>query len=90
MHPVYFEHMKTTIDIASNILNRSRKLARDQKVTLRALVEEGLELVLQKRGPDRQRPEVRPVTYSGKGLAPEFKGASWERIRDAAYGANRP
>ena len=81
--------MKTTIDIASNILSRSKSLAREQKVTLRALVEEGLELVLQKRQAGRQA-AVKPVTFKGEGLSPAYKGASWERIREAAYGTDRP
>ena len=25
------------------------------------------------------------VTFKGNGLAPEFQGASWEKIRDAIY-----
>jgi len=28
---------------------------------------------------------VKPVTFRGRGLAPEFRGARWARIRDAAY-----
>ena len=80
--------MKTTIDIAGNILDRSRLLAREQNVTLRTLVEEGLELALEKRA-NRKPGKVRPVTFPGKGLSPQFKNASWERIRGAAYGQDR-
>ncbi len=76
--------MKTTIDIASNILECSREAAREDHTTLRELVEEGLELVLAQREA-RRRVAIRPVTFRGRGLAAEFRRASWSRIRDAAY-----
>ncbi len=76
--------MKTTIDIASNILERSRELARREGTTLRSMVEEGLELVLERRQARRRTP-VKPVTFRGKGLTPQFRNAGWDRIRNAAY-----
>ena len=76
--------MKTTIDIADNILTRSRELARREHRALRELVEEGLRLVTTDREKDRRSP-VRPVTFKGKGLSPRFAHASWDRIREAAY-----
>ena len=39
-------HMKTTIEIADDLLTRSREFARERGLTLRALVEEGLALAL--------------------------------------------
>jgi hypothetical protein len=77
-------HMRTTIDIASNILLRSKQLARRNHTTLRELVHEGLELVLERRGAPR-RTVVKPVTFRGQGLAPQFRDARWSRLRDAAY-----
>jgi hypothetical protein len=80
----YNELMKTTIEISDSILANAKQLARDQNVTLRSLAEEGLRKVIEERsvrGPSR----VSPVTFRGKGLSPEFRGATWERIRDAAY-----
>ena len=76
--------MKTTIDIASNILSRSKELARRENVTFRALVEEGLELVLVQRQARRKVP-IKPVIFRGQGLTPLYRKASWVRIRDAAY-----
>ncbi len=81
---VYSIVMKTTIDISDSILSEAKQLAREQNVTLRSLAEEGLRKVIEERsarGPQR----VRPVTFKGKGLSPEFKGATWEQIREAAY-----
>ncbi len=76
--------MKTTVDIASSILSRSKELARRENATLRSLVEEGLELVLAERQVRRKNP-VKPVTFRGRGLTPQYRNASWDRIRDAAY-----
>ncbi len=77
--------MKTTIDIANNIMVRSKKLSRRQKVTFKALVEEGLELVLEKRTA-KGKYKAQPVTFAGAGLSGEYKKASWEKIRELAYG----
>lgn len=76
--------MKTTLDISDSLLNRAKELAREQKVTLRSLAEEGLRLVIEKRS-GRKPHRVQPVTFKGEGMSPEFEGASWERIREAAY-----
>ncbi len=76
--------MKTTIEIADSLLSRAKELAREQNVTLRSLAEEGLRKVIEERS-KRTRCSVKPVTFGGKGLSKEFQGASWQRIRDAAY-----
>lgn len=78
-------HMKTTVDIASNILRQSKDLARRDGVTLRSLIEQGLEMVIAERMHAR-RASVEPVVFGGDGLTPEFQEADWSRIRDAAYG----
>jgi hypothetical protein len=39
-------HMKTTVDIAPVLLDDAKRVARDRGITLRALIEEGLHLVL--------------------------------------------
>ncbi|MBA4387981.1 MAG: hypothetical protein C0404_08365 [Verrucomicrobia bacterium] len=76
--------MKTTIDIADNILIRSRNVARREHRTLRDMVEEGLTLVIDTKRSQKRVP-VAPVTFKGKGLSSRFAHASWERIREAAY-----
>jgi hypothetical protein len=42
-------HIKTTIDLADPLFHAAKELAIQQQTTLRALVEEGLRLVLQQR-----------------------------------------
>lgn len=53
-------------------------------MTLRELVEEGLELVLAGRE-GRRRAPIAPVTFRGRGLTPQYRNVGWARIRDAAY-----
>ncbi len=77
-------HMKTTIDLADPLLEEARKLARREGTTVRALVEQGLRMVLaQKRGTAPFR--LRDATFAGDGLRPELEGASWDRLRELAY-----
>lgn len=75
-------HMKTTIDIADNLFLRARERAAREKITLRALVERGLARELEEEAGGS---ELRPVTFRGEGLSPEFEGASWDKIREAIY-----
>ncbi len=77
-------HMKTTVEIGDDLIHRSKRLLQEQGGTLRALVEEGLTLALERRERNAKG-QVKPVTFRGQGLQPEFRGASWQRIRDAIY-----
>ena len=76
--------MKTTIDIADDLLKRSQQLAKREGSTLRAVLEEGLRLVLK----DRRTPGSRPFrfpTFGMGGLNAEFLEADWEKIRTTIY-----
>jgi hypothetical protein len=77
-------HMKTTIEIADGLLEDARRLATRRGVTLRTLVEEGLRHIVKS---ERRRPAFRlkDSAFTGEGLQPAFEGATWERLRDAAY-----
>jgi hypothetical protein len=77
--------MKTTVDIADDLLLRAKQEAKAGRTTLRSLIEAGLREVLGRRSAAR-RPRIKPVTFRGKGLQPEFKGKGWDAIRDAIYG----
>ena len=76
--------MKTTVDIADPLLREARKLATRQGVTLRALIERGLHRVIADANAGA-RFKLRRASFKGKGLQPEFRDASWDRLRDAAY-----
>lgn len=77
-------HMKTTIDIADALLNEARKVARREKTTLKNLVEEGLRKVLERRRSGEPF-RLRQASFRGRGLQPEFRDASWQRIRGEIY-----
>jgi CRISPR/Cas system-associated protein Csm6 len=76
--------MKTTVDIQDNLLRRARKLAADEKTTVRALIEEGLRRVIEeRRGAKAFR--LRKASFKGKGLQPHLAGSSWDEIRNISY-----
>ena len=76
-------HMKTTIEIADGLLLEAKKRAVRDGTTLRALVEEGLRTVLGARTAGAF--SLRDASVDGRGLSEEFRGAGWERIREAVY-----
>jgi hypothetical protein len=77
-------HMKTTVDIADSLAREAKDLAARENTTLRELIEAGLRTVLRERR-RRDTFRLRDVSFGGNGLQPEFRGADWERIREAAY-----
>ncbi len=76
--------MKTTIDIADDLLKRSQRLAKREGSTLRAVLEEGLRLVLKDRRTRGSR-TFRFPTFGEGGMNPEFREADWEKIRTTIY-----
>ena len=78
--------MKTTVEISDDLLVRAKALAASQETTLRALVEQGIRKVLKEKEIVSEKPfKLRDASVSGNGLQPEFKDASWEKIRAAIY-----
>jgi hypothetical protein len=80
-------HMKTTVDIADDLLLRAKKQAEASRTTLRSLIEEGLREVLG-RPAVPGRLSITPVTFRGEGLQSEFRGKGWDAVRDAIYDAD--
>ncbi len=76
--------MKTTLDISDPLLREARKIAARERITLRALVEQGLRRIVaeKKRTPAFR---LRKASFKGRGLRPELADAGWERLRDLAY-----
>ncbi len=76
--------MKTTVELPDDLLERSKAVARRENSTLKALIEEGLRLVLRSRSRKRAEPfAVQP--FQGDGLTPEFNGAPRDKVRDEIY-----
>ena len=79
-------HMKTTIHIPDNLLNEAREVARREKTTLKALVEEGLRKTVAERNRPRAKGfRLRKATFKGQGLQPHLAGATWDQILDLGY-----
>jgi hypothetical protein len=57
--------MKTTLDLPDELLIEAKKAAAEQRRPLRALVEEGLRMVLRKPEASRKRKQVRLITVKG-------------------------
>jgi hypothetical protein len=80
-----FYGMKTTIDISDAVLEETRRIAADERTTLRALVEEGLRSVIASR-PGGRRFRLRDAAFhGGNGLRREFAEGGFERVRDTIY-----
>ena len=76
--------VKTTIDIADGLLAEAKKLAAERKTTVRALVEDGLRLVVD-RERHRQPYKLRDRSVGGGWMRTEFAGAGWDQIREVIY-----
>lgn len=77
-------HMKTTVEISKALFASARQVAERERTTLRALIEEGLRLALNKhRAPPKFR--LKKASFCGKGLQAGFSLGNWESIRDEIY-----
>lgn len=81
--------MKTTIELPDRLLIEAKKHAAEHRITLRALIEQGLRHELEGAAPDRvRRPRIKWVTVPGRlaeGLDVSDRGKMMERlIRDRA------
>jgi succinylarginine dihydrolase len=79
-------HMKTTIDITDALFNAAKLAAQQRDTTLRALVELGLRQVLEAPSTSKRTFNLRKASFRGRGLQKGAQGASWEQLRDMAYG----
>ena len=76
--------MKTTIDLSDELASAAKAHAASENMTLRALIERGLRMVLcadRKAEPFR----LRDASVGGRGLQPAFRDAEWSQIREAIY-----
>jgi hypothetical protein len=77
-------HMKTTIEIADDLLARARRVAARERKTLRQLVEEGLRQRL--AGAASPHPfRLKKHTFKGQGRHPTVAEGQWETVRDLVY-----
>lgn len=77
--------MKTTVEISDSLFAEARRVAQRENRSLRALIEEGLRLVLGERRGRRDRFRLRNASFRGEGLQPELAPGEWEEVRRRAY-----
>ena len=75
-------HMKTTIEIADDLLARARRQARRERKTLRAVVDEALRQRLSTPAPESFRLRKHPFKGSG---GHDLAEGQWETVRDLIY-----
>jgi hypothetical protein len=76
--------MKTTVDIADDLLSRAKAVAARDKTTLRALIERGLRVVLEERR--RSKPfKLRDASVGGQRLQPGIRIGAWSEITSLIY-----
>lgn len=75
--------MKTTVEIPDALLREAKRVAIKERTTVRALIEQGLRLVVRGRTADRF--ELRNASFTGDGLLPGRSLQDWDSIRDLVY-----
>jgi Arc/MetJ family transcription regulator len=76
--------MKTTIEIADDLLARARRVAARERKTLRQLVEEALRQRLAR--PNALEPfRLRKHAFAGDGRGAAVAEGHWETVRDLVY-----
>jgi predicted component of type VI protein secretion system len=77
--------MKTTVDLPETLVREAQDVARAEGITLRALVEDGLRAVLERRRSESGF-RLADASVDGNGLRPEFRDTGWDNLRAAIYG----
>lgn len=77
-------HMKTTVEIAEDLLRAAKAVAGKERTTLRALLEEGLRWALDKRK-RRHAFRLRDASVRGKGVQQGVVEGDWSTVRDRIY-----
>ena len=82
---IWVTHMKTTIDIADELLERAKRVAARRGTTLRQVVEEALGEALRADARRKPAPRLSTHTFRGRGLRPGLSWDDWSTLRDLGY-----
>jgi hypothetical protein len=85
--------MKITVEIADPLLRKVLKVASGEGLTLRSLVERGLQFVVENQNerrtavePNLRKPfKLRNLSFKGNGLRPGLRNAPWSKILAVSY-----
>ena len=77
--------MKTTIDIHDELLRQARQHARATGRSLRAVIEEGIRLVLSAPEPHGTY-KLPDMSVGDPDAADPLAGVSWQELRETIYG----
>ena len=77
--------MKTTVDIADQLLRKAKKLATKQNTTLKAVIESALREALDSAEHPPQRFCLETHTVDGNGLQQGLSWDDWSAIRSLGY-----
>ena len=78
--------MKTTLNIADDLLQTAKELAKKEKTNLTEIVETSLKVYLSTQGSNRKIIKWKKSHFGKKGLVDGLQNKSWTEIRDIAYG----
>jgi hypothetical protein len=78
-------HMKTTVEIQDALLDRARRHARRTGRPVRALIEEGLRLVLREQA-RRETYRLADHSVGNPGDDNPLERLTWQDLRDEIYG----
>ncbi len=82
--------MRTSVEISDSLLEQARRVVAEQRTTLRALVEEGLRLVVKERRA-RKPARLPDAAFPGpKGFARGVAARDLPRLLEEARKAGRP
>jgi hypothetical protein len=76
--------MKTTVELSDSLLRQAKQVAVKERTTVKALIEQGLRLVVAERK-RRDGFTLRKASFCGDGLAAGQSLRDWSSIRDLAY-----
>ncbi|MFA5508305.1 MAG: type II toxin-antitoxin system VapB family antitoxin [Vulcanimicrobiota bacterium] len=77
--------MKTTVEIPDALLQEAKRLAAEEQTSVKALIQEGLQRVIELRARAKRSFQLKRASVPGNGLREEYAQGGWEAIRDAAY-----
>lgn len=76
--------MKTTVEVSDSLLRQAKRVALKERTTVKALIEQGLRLVIADRAPGGGF-TLRRASFRGDGLVSGRSLQDWNAIRDAIY-----